>query len=71
VTTFALAIGLAVVNLTKPGAGLDISRLAKGDILQIVFFAVLFGFAAVTVHGDVKALTDVLEKTLEVFFRLV
>jgi len=44
--TFALAIGLAVVNITKPGAGLDISRLAEGDILQIVFFAVLFGFAA-------------------------
>jgi len=104
VTTFALAIGLTVVNVTKPGAGLDVSKLAKGDIsayarqgevltfkdfvmhivpsspvdafaqgdiLQIVFFAVLFGFAAVTMHGNVKPLTDVLEKTLEVFFRLV
>src|SRR4051794_17170665 len=76
VTTFALAIGLIVVNVTKPGAGLDVSALAKGDIsryaeagktmsfveivthvvpasavdafakgdvLQIVFFAVMFG----------------------------
>src|SRR3954471_1670974 len=32
VTTFALAIGLIVVNLTKPGAGLDVSALSKGDI---------------------------------------
>src|SRR3954470_2272557 len=32
VTTFALAIGLIVVNVTKPGAGLDVSALAKGDI---------------------------------------
>src|SRR5258708_36419539 len=77
-TTFALAIGLIVVNLTKPGSGIDVSVLAKGDvskyaeqgkalsfvdfvthivptsvvdafakgdILQIVFFAVLFGVA--------------------------
>jgi aerobic C4-dicarboxylate transport protein len=32
VSTFALAIGLAVVNLTKPGAGLDASALPTGDI---------------------------------------
>ena len=78
VTTAALAIGLIVVNVTKPGAGLDVSSLAKGDvskyttagqhigfvdfvthivppsvvgafaegdILQVVFFALLFGIA--------------------------
>jgi aerobic C4-dicarboxylate transport protein len=28
VTTFALAIGLIVVNVTKPGAGLDVSSMA-------------------------------------------
>lgn len=104
VTTFALGIGLAVVNITQPGAGLDVSAMAKGDvtafakqgealkfvdfithivpsspikafaegeILQIVFFAVLFGFAMVTVGGNVKPLADVLEKTLEVMFRVV
>jgi aerobic C4-dicarboxylate transport protein len=32
VTTFALAIGLIVVNVTKPGAGLDVSTMARGDI---------------------------------------
>jgi len=104
VTTFALAIGLFVVNFTKPGAGLDASLLAKGDvsayatqakqmgfvdflmhvvpaspveafaqgeILQIVFFAVLFGIAIVTMGGPGAPLTDVLEKLLEVMFRIV
>ena len=104
VTTFALAIGLTVVNYTKPGAGLDASLLAKGDvsayatqakqlgfveylmhvvptspvdafaqneILQVVFFAVLFGIAIVTMKGTGAPLTDVLEKTLEVMFRIV
>ena len=104
VTTFALAIGLAVVNITKPGAGLDVSVLAKGDvsayatqakqmgfidflthivpaspveafaqgeILQIVFFAVMFGMAIVTMPGHAKPLTDVLEKLLDVMFRMV
>src|SRR6266480_2962649 len=32
VSTFALAIGLIVVNLTKPGAGINVSALAKGDV---------------------------------------
>jgi aerobic C4-dicarboxylate transport protein len=104
VTTFALAIGLMVVNITKPGRGLDASLLAKGDvsayasqakqmgfvdflmhivpaspveafaqgeILQIVFFAVLFGVAIVTMSGNGSPLTDVLEKILEVMFRIV
>jgi aerobic C4-dicarboxylate transport protein len=104
VTTFALAIGIIVVNVTKPGAGLDVSALAKGDasayaaqgksltfvdflthivpsspvqafaegdILQVVFFAVMFGFAMVAVGTHATALHDVLEKTLEVFFKIV
>src|SRR3982751_4016996 len=32
VTTFALAIGLVVVNFTKPGAGLNVASLAHGDV---------------------------------------
>ncbi len=104
VTTFALAIGLAVVNITRPGAGLDVSGIpkgdvsayaaqgqamkfvdfvtnivpsspvdafAKGEILQIVFFAVLFGFALVSLQRHAEPLTGVLEKTLQVFFRIV
>ena len=104
VTTFALAIGLTVVNVTRPGAGLDVSAMpkgdvsayaaqgqgmkftdfvthivpsspvdafAQGDILQIVFFAVLFGFAVVTLGKGAAPLTSVLETTLDVFFRIV
>lgn len=32
VSTLALAIGLVIVNLTKPGAGLDASALPTGDV---------------------------------------
>ena len=104
VTTFALGIGMVVVNVTKPGAGLDVSTLPKGDItayasqgealkftdfithivpaspveafaqgeiLQIVFFAVLFGFALVSIKETAEPLTDVLDRTLSVFFRIV
>ena len=104
VTTFALAIGLIVVNVTKPGAGINVSALAKGDvskfaeqgkalsfveflthivptsvvkafadgdILQIVFFAVLFGVALTAVGSKAAPLTDVLDKLLQVFFRIV
>ena len=78
VTTCALAIGLVVMNVFRPGEGIDATRLATGDvsafaaqgkelrfvdflthivpssvvgafaqgeILQVLLFAVLFGFA--------------------------
>ncbi len=32
VSTLALAIGLIIVNVTKPGAGLDISKMTMGDV---------------------------------------
>ena len=32
VSTLALAIGLVIVNITKPGAGLDVSALPTGDV---------------------------------------
>lgn len=104
VTTFALAIGLLVVNVTRPGAGLDVSVLAKGDVtkyaeqgkamsfvdfvmhivpssavdafakgdvLQVVFFAMLFGAALASLGAHGRPLTDVLERISEVFFRIV
>jgi aerobic C4-dicarboxylate transport protein len=104
VTSFALAIGLAVVNLTRPGAGLDVSALAtgdaasyaresrslsfvdfvthivpssaidafaQGDVLQIVFFAVLFGIALSALGAAGGPLMSVLDTTLRVFFRIV
>jgi aerobic C4-dicarboxylate transport protein len=104
VTTFALAIGLIVVNVTKPGVGLDVSSLAKGDVskyteqgktmsfvdfathivpqsavdafakgevLQVVFFAVLFGFALASLGARGRPLTEVLESVSQVFFKIV
>ena len=104
VTTFALGIGLVVVNVTKPGAGLDASALAKGDvsrfvtqgeamnfvdfvthivpssvvgafaqgdILQVVFFSVLFGVALTALGTAGRPLVDVLERLMAVFFRVV
>lgn len=104
VTTFALAIGLVVVNFTKPGAGLDVSAMAKGDIsrytsageqmrfvdylthivpssvveafakgeiLQVVFFAVLFG-VALTMSGEIgRNISDGCERLAQVFFKIV
>ena len=104
VSTFALAIGLVIVNLTRPGDGVDVSALAKGDIsqyakagegmkfvdfltnivpssvvdafakgeiLQIVFFAVLFGVALTALGGSGKPLIDILDRIAHVFFRIV
>ena len=104
VSTFALAIGLVIVNVTRPGDGIDVSALAKGDIsqyakagegmkfvdfltnivpssvvdafakgeiLQIVFFAVLFGVALTALGGSGKPLIDVLDRLAHVFFRIV
>src|SRR5215213_10546760 len=104
VTTFALAIGMIVVNVTKPGEGLDVSALAKGDVsryteagkamsfveilthivpssavdafargdvLQIVFFAVLFGSALATLGERGQPLVNVLDVMSHVIFRIV
>lgn len=103
VTTFALAIGLVVVNVTKPGAGLDVSALAgadvsrytaaaeqmsfvdfvthivpasvvgafaNGDILPIVFFAVLFGIALTGLGEHGRPLINGLDQLAQVFFRI-
>jgi len=103
VTTFALIIGLVVVNVTKPGAGLDVAALAKGDvsryaaegksqsfvdflmhivptsvvdafakgdILQIVFFSILFGVAIAAMGESGKPLTEFFDRILQVFFRI-
>jgi aerobic C4-dicarboxylate transport protein len=103
VSTLALVIGLVIVNVTKPGAGLDVSALARGDvsqyaaaagkmnfvdfvthivpssvvgafaegdILQVVFFALLFGVALTGLGAHGRPLTDGLERLAQVFFRI-
>ena len=103
VTTFALAIGLIIVNVTKPGAGLNFSSLSKGDIsqytapgkemkfvdfithivptsiadafargdiLQIVFFSILFGVALAALGARVRTVVDLLEQAQEIFFKI-
>ena len=104
VTTFALAIGMLVANVTRPGDGLDVSALAKGDvsryaeagkaltfvdfvthivptsvvgafangdILQVVFFAVLFGVSLAALGEGGVALTEWFGRLSTVFFRIV
>ncbi|HEX5970775.1 MAG TPA: dicarboxylate/amino acid:cation symporter [Gemmatimonadaceae bacterium] len=104
VSTISLAIGLLVVNVTKPGAGLDVSALAKGDVskytasgaemkfvdfvthivpssavdafakgdvLQVVFFAILFGVALASLGTKGRGLVEVLEQLSHVIFRIV
>ncbi len=104
VSTFALAIGLVIVNVTRPGDGVDVTTLARGDIsqytkagesmqfidfvthivpssvvdafargeiLQIVFFAVLFGVALTSLGSTGKPLIEVLDRISHVFFRIV
>jgi aerobic C4-dicarboxylate transport protein len=104
VSTIALAIGLAVVNVTRPGAGIDVGSLARddvtrytaasgeatsfvgilthvvpqsivgafanGEILQIVFFSLLFGLAMLGVGEPARPLFTGLERLSQVFFRL-
>jgi len=104
VTTFALAIGLIVVNVSKPGAGVNVAALAKGDItayaaqskqmgvidflmhivpssmvdafakgdvLQVVFIAILFGIALAMLGEQGRPLAEFLDRLSQVFFRIV
>jgi aerobic C4-dicarboxylate transport protein len=104
VTTFALLIGLTVVNLLKPGEGLSTATLAKGDIsayvtqgkamgmldfvmhviptsftgpfvtgdvIQVVFLAILFGVGLAMLGETGTPLLHFLELVSKVFFRIV
>ncbi|MFP3718411.1 C4-dicarboxylate transporter DctP [Bacillus safensis] len=105
VTTLALVIGLFVVNIMKPGAGLDYSKLekgdvsqytqnggqgidwmefvthivpsnmvdafAKGDILQVLFFSILFGVALAALGEKGKGIIEWLDKLSLVFFKII
>ena len=105
-TTVALVIGLVVVNLLKPGAGMNVdpSKLdagsvakyqkaaegqtitdfflhiipdqvvgafAQGEIIQVLFFAILFAFALHMIGDKGKPVMDLIDTTMEIFFKIV
>jgi aerobic C4-dicarboxylate transport protein len=104
VTTFALAIGLVVMNVLRPGEGIDTARVATGDvsafaaqakelrfvdflthivpssvvgafaqgeILQVVFFSILFGVALASLGPAGRPVARMLDRLMQVFFRIV
>ena len=106
VSTIALVVGLVIINLVRPGEGMnvDASQLdtrgiaaytkpgqmqstvdfllnvipntivdafAKGEILQVLLFAVLFGFALHRFGGRGTLVFDFIEKFSHVLFTIV
>lgn len=106
VSTIALIIGLVVVNVVKPGAGMhiDVSTLnassvaayaaagaqqttvgfllniipntvvgafANGDILQVLMFSVIFGFALHRLGAYGKPLLDLIDRFAHVMFNII
>ncbi len=102
VSTFALAIGLIVGNLIRPGAGFAhgnaaavakyvaaasgehpvdyilniipesaVGAFSRGDILQVLLFSILFGFALMALGERGKLLTDVLDQATHAIFGVI
>jgi len=107
VTTLALVIGLVIVNIVKPGAGINadvatldassvahyaapsekplsavdvvlniipsniVDALARGDILQVLLFAVLFGFALAAMGAKARNLVTILDQAVHGLFGVV
>ncbi len=95
VTTIALFLGLAAVNLVKPGVGVNlpaekatlaqnkvtlagmlehtfpasiIDAMAKGEVLQIVVFAFIFGTACISIGKKAQTVVDWCKSLSEVMF---
>ena len=106
VSTLALIVGLVIVNLAKPGEGMNVDvatldtksiaaytgpgkmtgtvdfllnviptsvvdAFAKGEILQVLLFSVLFGFALHKFGGRGTMVFDFIEKMSHVLFDIV
>ena len=106
VTTAALLIGLLVVNVIRPGAGMNVDpgsldtsaitqyvtagraqtvtdtllsiipsspvdAFARTDILQVLFFSVLFGVGVSALGEKGKAVADGIDRIQQVLFRIV
>jgi aerobic C4-dicarboxylate transport protein len=105
-STVALVIGLIIVDVVHPGAGMNVTAasldmksvaayagpgkmqttsgflldiipdtivgaFAKGDILSVLFFAILFGFALHMIGERGKVIHTVIEEFSSVLFRIV
>jgi aerobic C4-dicarboxylate transport protein len=106
VSTLALVVGLIVVNVVQPGAGMNVDvatldasaveayartaqqqsvtdfllhvipttivdAFAQGDILQVLLFSLLFGFALHAVGGRARLVFDFVDRLSQVLFRIV
>ena len=106
VSSIALVVGLVIINLVQPGAGMNvdpasldtkqvaaytgpgkmqgtvdfllaiipntvIDAFAKGEILQVLLFSVMFGFALHKFGGRGTLVFDMIEKTSHVLFSIV
>ncbi len=106
VTTLALIVGLVVVNVLQPGAGMNVNpanldtqsvaqyvkqggmpgavdyllaiipntffdAFAKGDVLQVLLLAILFGFALHAAGGRNSVVFEFIEKSSAVLFQIV
>ncbi|MBX9853602.1 MAG: cation:dicarboxylase symporter family transporter [Cytophagaceae bacterium] len=102
ITTLALIIGLVVVNIVKPGEGIDtrtlqlnaeeiskytgkgsesfiykiiptniISPFVEGEILQVLFLAILTGFALAVLKDSTKSVLEIFEAASKIVFRIV
>ncbi len=105
-TTVALAIGLIIANVLKPGAGMNVNpatldtkaiasyagashhlstaefvmniipkdvadAFAKGDILQVLLFSILFGVALAALKDQGKPMMNWLDSLTKILFRIV
>ena len=106
VSTLALIVGLLIINIVEPGAGMNVDvkaldtkgiaaytgpgkmvgttdfllnvipstvvdAFAKGEILQVLLFAVMFGFALHKFGGRGTLVFDFIEKFSHVLFGIV
>jgi proton glutamate symport protein len=97
ITTFALFLGLAAVNLARPGAGMHLAQtaaeaalppvepagslvehafpasiidaMARGEVLQIVVFAFLFGAACAAIGAKAQPVVSFCASLAEIMFR--
>lgn len=106
ISTVALVLGLVIVNLAQPGAGMNVDpstldtksiagyaapgqlhsvadfllniiptsivdAFARGEILQVLLFAVLFGFALHALGGRSSGIYTFIDEFSQVLFRII